>query len=566
MPRYASRIWRAEALRAVDPATIDATGYVFMIELVERAHRLGARIAQVPLTKSGHSCYNSAWHNSTYSDWTLAVVTLPTITRPSLLFDREAEWDDLTRFVSGPVTSARLGLVYGRRRQGKSFMLDHLAAASGGFYHQAIEEENTPALDHFAGAIATFAGLPRWAGGRFDDWGGALRALAEQASGRPLVIDEFPYLLRKSPELPSTIQAAFDGARSGRHPAFQLILCGSALSVMTKILTGQQALRGRAMLDMPVRAFDFRESRAFWKIHDLEAAFLVSAVLGGPPGYRDLLAGAAPAGAAEFPDWLADGALNPSHALFREAEYLLSEDPALVDRALYRSIIAAIAAGQSTRRGVGSAIARPDTALDHPLDQLDRAQFIVRDHDLLRSNRPLLRVADPLLRFHFAVLRPDIARFEARRTREAWADAEPRFKAQVLGPHFESLARTWTERYASARTLGGRPRRVGFVQVNDPDAKEQFEIDVVVEGQGEKVAGKPRLIAIGEAKANETPRTIADLARLERLRGLLANRADVGRTKLLLFGRAGFEAEVTEAANKRADIEIVDLARLYEGN
>jgi len=42
------RAWRAETLRAVRPATIDATGYVFMIELVFRAHRLGAQIAQVP--------------------------------------------------------------------------------------------------------------------------------------------------------------------------------------------------------------------------------------------------------------------------------------------------------------------------------------------------------------------------------------------------------------------------------------------------------------------------------------------------------------------------------------
>jgi len=482
------------------------------------------------------------------------------------LFDRETEWTDLARFVAGPVATPRIGLIYGRRRQGKSFMLDELTDATGGFYHQALEEESTPALDHFAAAIAAFAGLPGWAGGRFNDWGSAFRALAEQARGRPLVIDEFPYLLRKSPELPSVVQAAYDAAKSGRHPTFQMILCGSALSVMTKLLSGQQALRGRAMLDMPVRSFDFRASRAFWGMGDLDAAFLVNAVLGGPPGYRDLLAGAAPASAAEFLDWLAEGALDPSHALFREAEYLLSEDPALVDRALYRSIIAAIAGGQSTRRGVGGVLGRPDTALDHPLDQLERAQFILRDSDLLRPNRPLLRVADPLLRFHFTVLRPDIARFEARRTREAWTDAEPRFRSQVLGPHFESLARTWTERYASGTTLGGSPRRVGFVQVNDPGAKQQFELDVVAEAPGEKVDGRPRLLAIGEAKASETPRTLGDLARLERIRGILATRAEVRRTKLLLFGRAGFEADLTATASKRQDLELVDLARLYEGD
>ncbi|CAN5457197.1 hypothetical protein BH20CHL7_BH20CHL7_15620 [soil metagenome] len=338
---------------------------------------------------------------------------------------------------------------------------------------------------------------------------------------------------------------------------------------MTKLLTGQQALRGRAVLDMPVRAFDFRDSRGFWQIRDLDAAFLVNAVLGGPPGYQDLVAGVAPASAAAFEDWLAEGVLNPSHALFREAEYLLSEDPALVDRALYRSIIAVITGGQSTRRGVGNTLNRPDTALDHPLGQLERARFIVRDGDLLRPNRPLLRVVDPLLRFHFTVVRPDLARFEARRVHEAWADAQPRFRSQVLGPHFGSMARTWTERYATARTLGGRARRVGFVQVNDPVAKRSFEIDVVAEASGERIDGKPRLLAIGEAESSENPRNprnLADLTRLERLRGLLAARADVGRTKLLLFGRSGFDADLSALAHTRADVELVDLARLYEGD
>jgi dolichol-phosphate mannosyltransferase len=42
------RAWRAATLRAVRPATIEATGYVFMIELVFRAHSLGAQITQVP--------------------------------------------------------------------------------------------------------------------------------------------------------------------------------------------------------------------------------------------------------------------------------------------------------------------------------------------------------------------------------------------------------------------------------------------------------------------------------------------------------------------------------------
>ena len=61
-------------------------------------------------------------------------------------------------------------------------------------------------------------------------------------------------------------------------------------------------------------------------------------------------------------------------------------------------------------------------------------------------------------------------------------------------------------------------------------------------------------------------RTRADLARLERLRGQLAKRAEVSQAKLLLFGRAGFDSDLRSLARASSDVELVDLARLYEGD
>ena len=72
--------------------------------------------------------------------------------RPSSLYDREAEWEDLSRFVSAPGPDLRLGIVYGRRRFGKSFLLRRLVEAVGGVYHLALREERRPALDRFAAA------------------------------------------------------------------------------------------------------------------------------------------------------------------------------------------------------------------------------------------------------------------------------------------------------------------------------------------------------------------------------------------------------------------------------
>jgi len=54
--------------------------------------------------------------------------------------------------------------------------------------------------------------------------------------------------------------------------------------------------------------------------------------------------------------------------------------------------------------------------------------------------------------------------------------------------------------------------------------------------------------------------------RLDRLRGLLVARADVSRTRLLLFGRSGFAPDLLAAAQTRSNVELIDLERLYEGD
>jgi hypothetical protein len=49
------------------------------------------------------------------------------IPKPDRLFGRDVEWEELSEFVASPVAGATLGLVYGRRRQGKTLMLELLA-------------------------------------------------------------------------------------------------------------------------------------------------------------------------------------------------------------------------------------------------------------------------------------------------------------------------------------------------------------------------------------------------------------------------------------------------------
>ncbi len=391
----------------------------------------------------------------------------------------------------------------------------------------------------------------------------ALQNMPARGAPNLVVLDEFPYLLGHSPELPSLLQREIDRSRDGGSP-LRLVLCGSALSVMATMLTGTQALRGRAVLDVVVRTFDYRTSAAFWKIEQPDAAFGVHAVLGGTPGYRDLLPARPPQRAGDLARWLAEGPLNPASALFREDDYLLTEERVLSDRALYHSVVAAIATGQRSQSGIASALGREARAVQHPLMALEEAGFVARMDDALRERRPIYRIADPIVRFHHVVTRPDLARFEERRTEAAWTDAQPRFRARVLGPHFEELAREFTFRWAAPATVGGEAASVAPAVINDAAARSQFEVDVVALGR--QPDGSSAILALGEAKHTAERRTPADLSRLERIRDLLQTRHSSAATaKLLVFSASGFDRALTAAAAKRPEVELIDMERLYRG-
>lgn len=485
--------------------------------------------------------------------------------KPHELFDRETEWADLVGFVQQTGPGIRLALVRGRRRQGKSFLLRRLTEAIGGFYYQALEQERSQALDALGAAVGGYLGVP---GGRlaFASWDDAVRAIADIRRGDEpalVVIDELPYLLAHSPDLPSHLQRYLDSSRD-HGPAVRLVVCGSALSVMASVVEGAQALRGRASHDLPVGTFDFRTAARFWDIQDPRIAFKVHAVIGGTPGYRDLIAAKTPSRMADFSRWLEQGVLNPASAMFREDDYLLTEERSLSDRALYHAVVGAIAAGKTSQGAIAAALGRESRAVQYPLRALEDAGFVDRQDDVFRSRRPIYRLADPIVRFHHVITRADLARFEDRRFSEAWAEAQPRFSTHVLGPHFEQLAREFTFKFASPETIGGAVADVRPAVINDQKARAQHELDVVATTRTR--SGAKEVAAIGEAKHTNRLRTIADLDRLTSIRTLLTDRGQArATTKLLLFSATGFDRNLTALAEQRDDIELIDLDRMYNG-
>jgi hypothetical protein len=342
-----------------------------------------------------------------------------------------------------------------------------------------------------------------------------------------------------------------------------LILCGSAMTTMAGLLGGTAPLRGRALVEMVVHPFDFRDSADFWGLRDEpEIAFRVNALVGGTPAYRDM-AGGPPTGRRDFDAWVAGRLFDPARVMFHEGNVLLQEQPEISDPAVYFAVLAAISRGAHRRSEIAAAIDRANTALAHPLGVLESVRLIERLADAFRQQRATYQITEPVIRLHQLLIRPNESRLALREGATVWADEADTIASKIYGPHFESLARQWCLAYAGAQTLGGRANWVRPATLPCREHREGHQLDVVA------VRSMPfesdQVLAIGEAKGRTKPTDAGELARLEHLRELIPADRLAGQPKLLLFARAGFTRALQTAATGRSDVELIDLDRLYNG-
>jgi len=487
------------------------------------------------------------------------------VLKPAEVFDREFEWSALDRFISDEQPGATLGVVSGRRRQGKTYLLEAAVQAAGGFYFGATEATDTESLARISAALTEHVAPP--SAFHFASWAETVAVLLDLGRDRPVpvVVDEFPYLVKANAELPSIIQQAlrpFGHARSATRT--RLLLCGSALAVMGKLLSGTAPLRGRAGLELVIPPLDHRLAAQFWGISDPRLAIRVNAIVGGTPAYRrEFVRNDAPSGPQDFDAWVIRTVLNPETPLFREGRYLLAEEPDLRDTALYHSVLAAIADGKATRGAIAAYVGRKDADIAHPINVLEDAGLITREPDLLRDRRSTYQISEPLITFYHGIMRPVWAQLERPgHAARVWRASAERFSKNIIGPHFERICRAWVLNYADPERLGGLPARVGQGVINDAAGKTANQVDVIATGVAD--GHRAPLLAIGEAKWGEEM-GLSHLERLRQIRAVLASGSlyDMSQTRLICFSAAGFSARLQDAAAADDGILLIDAEELY---
>jgi AAA+ ATPase superfamily predicted ATPase len=305
-----------------------------------------------------------------------------------------------------------LVILYGRRRVGKTALLQHWLGKRRASYSQAIEGNPLLQVDQISCDIGEAMGFPI----RPKSWSDFFSLLKRSPGPWILCIDEFQYLAESSRELPSMVQKFIDHSLP---KGSILILAGSSQSLMHGLVTdSSQPLYGRSELTMKIEPMGYRY---FCEALELKAKDLNSLVLytmtGGLPRYWKFLERLP----ALDPITVAESLYFESGSVMEdEPERILKDEGALGNTA--KSILECVGRGCHKMSEIGGRLGQPATNLSRPMKLLVDLGFIHRDTPFNASERDsklsFYRLADPALLFWFGTYSPMRSRWPILTTDE----------------------------------------------------------------------------------------------------------------------------------------------------
>lgn len=314
--------------------------------------------------------------------------------------DRKEETKRLANIVKSG--QGGFAVIWGRRRVGKTRLLLEWIEKHKGLYWVASESAATVQRKLFSQTLSRV--LPGFEEVEYADWESLFRRMVrdlEKSTWRgPLVIDEFPYLVVSSKELPSILQQFID--HDFKRLKLTLAIAGSSQRMMQGlVLEAQAPLYGRAKELMRINPIPLPYIGEALKIKNACRIIEAYSIWGGIPRYWEL--------AESFGDKIEEAVeelvLNPLGPLHQEPKRLLLEEmPSMM---VLKPVLDVIGMGAHRVTEIATRLGQPITSLNYPLMRLKEMDIIEREipfgESEKSSKKALYKIADPFFRFWFDV-------------------------------------------------------------------------------------------------------------------------------------------------------------------
>jgi AAA+ ATPase superfamily predicted ATPase len=458
---------------------------------------------------------------------------------------REAELHSLEK--SHKQRGFRFAVLYGRRRVGKTTLINEFCKGKKAIYFVAVESTAKENLEILSAQILSVLapGAPH---NPFATFREAVAYVFEFAKNERVIlaIDEYPYLAESDRSVSSVLQSAIDKYHEASN--LFLILCGSAMSFMENQVLGYKSpLYGRRTSQYRIQAFDYLQCADMLPGFSAEDKIVLYGVTGGIPAYVSGIDGS-----LSVKENVRELFFDPSGRLFEEPSNLLKQE--LKMPATYNGMIAAIAGGAGKLNEIATKAGIETSQCSKMLLTLMSLGIVKKEYPITaeHSKKTIYALNDQMFRFWYRFVLPDLSRIESGLGGRVCDEV---FAGQIsahIGYAFEECAKQYLWRALRRDRLPVSFKKIGRWWGANRAEKREEEIDIVAFADDSAI--------FGECKWRNAPAGEDVLNALIEKSSLLPQ---FQNRRYMLFSKSGYTGALSERARNDARVQLVCVRDMF---
>jgi AAA+ ATPase superfamily predicted ATPase len=369
--------------------------------------------------------------------------------------------------------AAQLFVLRGRRRVGKTELLNHFAGDRRAFYFEATNVTQAEQLLDLSAELARVSGNALLAQQPVTSWEAALTAIEQFAGDQRtiVILDEFQFLAAQVAGIGSIINRWWRS--TARDLPIVLVLAGSEVGFFEREVLGGE-LYGRRTGQLQILPFRYRDAALFHSGYSPEDRIRAYAICGGMPYYLERFTDDVP-----VEEHILRHTLYREGFLFQEADLLLRQE--LPDPRNHMSVLRAIAQGQTQNNQVANRTRLSESQVTQIIATLERMQLVRTLRPVTasqRSKKTSYQIRDGFLNYYFRFVDPARSRLRSRAQAEAYL-AEivmPQLDHFVSRGAWERISQEYVLQQEDAAAVGSW---WGRVPTGEARKTRSQEIDIV---------------------------------------------------------------------------------------